>query len=1294
MKNITTRFLLFFFLYSLNVQAQLTVSTAMTDSMMVKGVFVGTGVYARNIQYTGANGARGTFSCTGGCNLGITSGIMLTSGSVSNAIGPNNSAGQGTDNGAPGDATLNALGATTFNASVLEFDFMVATDSVEFKFVFGSEEYSDFVNTGCNDIFGFFITGPNFNNTNIALIPGTTTPVTIDNVNNGPSPGGVPPNGPCMNCAYWRDNTGDVFLQYDGFTTVLTAAARVRPCEIYHLKLAIADQCDGVYDSGVFLEGNSFNALGEIPLYVNGSIGNSPVDTVYICPGDSVLLSMPECHNYNWSTGDTVQSIWVDTVGSYVAYTFNGVDCFAFTSQASVQWAPNTAIITPSGTTNLCAGDSVTLTSNIGNAYLWSTGDTTRSITVLTAGNYIVTVDNGGNCIAISSPVQVTVTGLTVNITTSGPTTFCQGGTVTLTADPAPNYLWSNGAVTQSISAIASGSYTVTVSSAGCSSTTTQTVTVNSNPVPVITGNPAGCAGLADTLYAPPGFISYLWSGGQTSIINIVNTSGTYTTTVTDNNGCTGSASIVVNMLPFTPPIIAAPTSFCAGTQAQLDAGAGYSNYVWSNGASGQQINTSSGGPFTVTVTAANGCTGTASATIILNALPNPAINGMTAFCQNDSAALTAASPGLNYLWSTGNITSSLWVNQAGTYTLTVTDANSCSASSNHTVSVNALPLVQITGDFIVCQGDPGDFNAGSGFSNYLWSNGGVTAQIAPLVSGTYTVTVTDANGCQNTDNEILTVNSLPTPTLSGTLSFCSGTSTTLQSVTSYASYAWSDGTTGNSIVVNAPGSYTLTVTDANSCIGSETTQVNMNPLPQPVLATSVAVCSGDSIQLTPGVFNSYQWSDGSVLPGLWTGSAGNYTVTVTDNNGCINSTSGSVAINSLPTPLITGPTAICSGETAVLNASAAYSQYQWSNGGTGITTQVLYDGTYTVTVTDANGCKGSDDYYLKVNPLPLISISGDHDFCDGASTTLITTSGQGTYLWSDGSTGNSIFVSTSDNYKVTVTTPEGCSLTDAYLVTVHPNPVVAFSADAIISCTEVSIKFNNQSQYDPGSVFLWTFGDGTSSASDQPIHAYPTTGSFLATLLITTPYGCQDSDTSTITTSTPLPPIASFIPSSRVVSVFNSEISFTNTSKNATRYKWSFDDNTSSEDENPVHRFVNVGEIKVSLKAWNGVECYDETEMTLQIVPLFIPNGFTPNDDGKNDVFFDGTPVLNSLSYDMRIFDRWGKLIYQSASQLQPWDGFVDGQQASEGVYTYLIRIVTLDGKPYEYRGTFSLLR
>lgn len=239
-------------------QEVLEVTNNITPEEMVE-LLIGSGLDYSNVVYTGNDISRGSF-WNGPGNIGVTNGIILTSGSVNVAPGPNNAPGAGANANQPGDPDLSALaGCSTFDACVLEFDFVPYYEHVWFDYVFCSEEYHEYVGQ-FNDAFGFFISGPGIsgphsnNSANIALIPDTDIPISINTVNCG-NPFNCDEN--CTNCEYFKNNYMQ-FVQYDAMTTVLTAEAIVEPMSTYHIKLAIGDGLDHAYDSGVLLQASSF----------------------------------------------------------------------------------------------------------------------------------------------------------------------------------------------------------------------------------------------------------------------------------------------------------------------------------------------------------------------------------------------------------------------------------------------------------------------------------------------------------------------------------------------------------------------------------------------------------------------------------------------------------------------------------------------------------------------------------------------------------------------------------------------------------------------------------------------------------------------------------------------------------------------------------------------------------------------------------------------------------------------------------------------------------------------------
>ncbi|OGS88256.1 MAG: hypothetical protein A3E30_16850, partial [Fluviicola sp. RIFCSPHIGHO2_12_FULL_43_24] len=471
-----------------------------------------------------------------------------------------------------------------------------------------------------------------------------------------------------------------------------------------------------------------------------------------VCSGQSVTYtntSTDSPTSYSWSfpggtpatSTATNPTVTYNTAGTYnvvlTATNANGSDVETQTNYITVNATPATPTISAGGPTTFCAGESVVLTSSSASGNLWSTGETTQSITISTSGTYTVAVTSGGCTSANSAGTTVTVTALpaTPTISAGGPLSFCTGGSVVLTSSSASGNLWSTGETTQSITVSTSGTYTVAVTSGGCTSATSAgtTVTVTALPAtPTISaGGPLSfCTGGSVTLTSSSAS-GNLWSTGETTQSITVSTSGTYTVAVT-SGGCTSATSagttVTVTALPATPTISAGgPLSFCAGGSVTLTSSSASGN-IWSTGETTQSITVSTSGTYTVAVTS-GGCTSATSAgtTVTVTALPaTPTISagGPLSFCAGGSVVLTSSSASGN-LWSTGATTQSITVSTSGTYTVSVTSGGCTSANSaGTTVTVTALPATPT-----ISAGGPTTFCAGgsvvltsSSASGNLWS--------------------------------------------------------------------------------------------------------------------------------------------------------------------------------------------------------------------------------------------------------------------------------------------------------------------------------------------------------------------------------------------------------------------------------------------------------------------------------------------------------------------------------------------------------------------------------------------
>ena len=814
------------------------------------------------------------------------------------------------------------------------------------------------------------------------------------------------------------------------------------------------------------------------------------------CTGGSVTLTASAGTSWLWSNGAITQSIVVSTSGNYSVTVTNASGCSATSGATTVTVNPiPTATITPSGPTTFCTGGSVTLTANTSDSYLWSNGATTQSIVVNASGTFTVQVTQSGCTSSASAPVTVSVNPVpTASITPSGPTSFCTGGSVTLTANSSDSYLWSNGATTQSIVVNASGTFTVQVTQSGCTSAASAPVTVSVNPVPTASITPSGptsfCTGGSVTLTANASD-SYLWSNGATTQSIVVNASGTFTVQVTQS-GCTSSASapttVTVTPVPTATITPSGPTSFCTGGSVTLTANASDS-YLWSNGATTQSIVVNASGTYTVQVTQ-SGCTSSASAptTVTVTPVPTASItpSGPTSFCTGGSVTLTANTSD-SYLWSNGATTQSIVVNASGTYTVQVTQSGcTSSASAPTTVTVTPVPTASITpsGPTSFCTGGSVTLTANASDS-YLWSNGATTQSIVVNASGTFTVQVTQS-GCTSTASAPTTVSVTPVPTASitpsGPTSFCTGGSVTLTANTS-DSYLWSNGATTQSIVVNASGTYTVQVTQSGcTSAASAPTTVTVNPTPTATITASgpTTFCAGGSVTLTASSGTSYLWSNGATTSSIVVTASGSYSVTVTQSGCSATSAPTAVTVNPTPTATITasGPTTFCSGGSVTLTATSGDS-WLWSNGQTTQSIVVTTGGSYSVTVTNGLGCTAnSAPTVVTVNPTPDPTITGPTSTCAGVAVTL--TAGNGSsWLWSTGETTQSISVTPTGptTYSVTVTTG-ACSASDSHAVTVSTTPTATITAPASVCASTTGNSASVASQ--SGATYAWTITGGT----------------------------------------------------------------------------------------------------------------------------------------------------------------------------------------------------------------------
>ena len=1072
-----------------------------TATELIEDVFIGGGCFdVTNVTSIGSASGIGAFA-NGLTSVGFDEGVVISSGNIGTVSGPNNSESAGSGTGGGSDPDLQQLNSQSiFDATGIEFDFSPTLSTIDFRFVFGSEEYCEFVNANVNDVFGFFISGPGitgpFSNgsDNLALIPMTTIPISIDDVNNNSNSAYFVPNS--TGCG-GITNAADI--QFDGYTTVLTATANVIPCETYHIKLVVGDGGDAIYDSAVFLEAGSFNAGGQATVSaINASTGTS---LVYEDCGDAFItftrqagdINLPLVITYTIDPASTATN-GVDYTGLPTSVTIpagqtevtipltifsdgipegletiiiemdNSCSCINNTAEIQIQDVPP-LIVTPMVDQELCGPETVTLTAGISGGvepftYTWSTGGTTATISefIGSTATYTVTVmDACGNSVQDDVLIEVATT----------PTAFLSG-----IGDVCPP---NNPVATLQIDFTGIGPWDIFYTIDG----------VTQLPLMGITDNP---------FFFP------------------VSQVGTYSISTLMVGGCPGLGSgiAVITETVIAPLIIETDISCWGFNDGAIDVfplgGQDPYSYSWNNPfANGSSPNSLPPGDYTVTVYDDNGCTGLSSVTIdepapiILDAVGNSVDcsnpNGGSIDLTIDGGSFPFAT-----IWSNGSNSEDPTGLPAGSYTVTVTDLGGCFVTTTAIIEDNIDPPTAVANapDPLNCTNTQVSIN-GNGSSTggeftYLWttSDGTIVSgdnSLTPTVgaSGTYQILVTNTtNGCTEIATVTVAENAdLPNASANAPVSLdCINTQVSIDgngsSTGSDFTYLWttSDGNivSGNTSInptIDQTGTYQIEVTNSlNGCTQVATVTVGENTTPPIADAgtNQVLDCNTTSISLSganssSGSNYTYLWTtsnglivDGETTPFPNVEEPGTYQIEVTDQtNGCTSVATVEVTDDS-NVPVAVAGTAndlTCLILEITLDGTGSSSgngeTYLWTtsdgtivNNETTLNPAVDAAGTYQIMVTGSNGCTSTSTITVGENTTPPLADAGLVMTID-CGTTVISLDGSNsstgteyTYEWT--TTGGNIVsggaslspsIDAAGGYILTVTnTLTGCTST------------------------------------------------------------------------------------------------------------------------------------------------------------------------------------------------------------------------------------------------------------------------
>lgn len=856
----------------------------------------------------------------------------------------------------------------------------------------------------------------------------------------------------------------------------------------------------------------------------------------------------------------------------------------------------------------------------------------------------------------------------------------------------------------------------------------------------------AGSGGIAPYTYD-------IGSGPQASGAYTGLCAGTNDVTVTDANACTFIIPVtIIEPTALVGTLNSTADAYCgaANGEADLSASGGTGPYNYDIGTGVQTTGVFAGllpGGYTVAITDASGCSTTVPLTILDLSGLNASITAQTdvscfGLCDG-TVGITASGSAGPYTYDIG-----AGPGASGTFTglcvgandVTVNDANGCPFIVTVTILEPTALTSTITGIDATCNlGCDGtiDLIVGGGTVGYTYAWAGPggpysTEDLSSLCAGAYDATVTDANGCTNTESYVIAeptaivLNTTNNSSNCGQADGSVGVTATGGTVAMDYTYEWSDasgtvvGTT--SISTNLPaGTYTILITDDNGCAatvietisdlggGTVSASVISNYNGQDISCASN--CDGEITIVITGGAGPYNYSvNGTTQPtavvdGLC---AGTYPITVIDNVGCIATTTITL---SEPTPLVATTVItheICAGDclgSISLTASGGTGPYTFTFDGSityggAANLGNLCAGSYDVGAMDANGCQF--DLTVSVDPGANIAdatINAVESFClDNAATTLTAAHPGGT--WS----GNGVDPSTgvfdpatagSGIHQIFYTITGACGDADDVIITVYGLPIVDFIVDNPEGCASHTATFANITT---GSAScFWDFGIGTENACGPHTITYDDPGSYDVSLTVISVDGCTASLTNLGMINVYENPIADFEFGPQPTTVLDPTIDFINTSHLGDSWQWFFDDLDSSNLQHPTYNFEQPGVYVTQLIVTTNHGCVDVIEYPVEILEstgVYVPNAFTPDGDGVNDFFF---PVLKGVSdenYTFFVFNRWGELIFESYDIEQQWDGTYQSVQAKSDVYVWKLVISSQDNTVKEFLGHVSILR
>jgi gliding motility-associated-like protein len=1062
-------------------------------------------------------------------------------------------------------------------------------------------------------------------------------------------------------------------------------------------------------------------------------------DEHIMCEGESFTISLdPDAGDYEWNIGSSSSTLTIIESGIY-AVTLNDDDCDNTSDQIQVIVVSPPAPFTLGDDVILCPGDEIeyNFDPGLGN-FMWNDGSTFSFYDISAAGTYSLSISN--MCGIETDEIEVTQLVPPNPNVVPQEVILCSNEPVEIILDPdAGNYTWEDGSTASTYTIETAGTYLVSISNV-CGEVQAEILALAAEDPEVELGNNITlCAAAFPVMLDPEAqyATAYAWQDGSTDSTFIALAAGVYSVTVSNFCGSANDQVIIIQENGTPQPMLPADQLLCPGQTFLLTNSGTTGAMLWQDGSTADTLLVAAPGTYVLTVTTLCGSGSDTTSVQYVSTLAIPDLGPDLSLCQGEDVVLQVNTTGVQYLWQDGSMADTLLVNQAGTYAVQI--SNQCSIASD-TVIVslnNDPPQVDLPTQLSLCLGTTLTLDAGLIGVSYLWSDGSQQDSLIVNTPGTYSLTVSNSCGVAADTVIVLDGGALPVVELGAAVSLCIGDSLLIMPSSANAdTWLWQDGSIDSIYTITTESFLVVQVT--NACgIAFDTLAVTFLPLTPPLdLGVDTAICPGTDVLLTIAIPDVViLWNDGSTGSSLLINTTGQYSASISNGCGVVADTIGVSLLPPAPVLHLGNDQSLCPGEVITLAPAIEDVMFVWQDGSTGSTFEATQPGVYYLTVLNACGSDSDTVTIIESTEGPVVNIGPDILACEGESVTIVADISGVDYLWQDGSTLSSYTTSIPGTFILQVTNNCGIDR-DTVVVEINGTPPATELGPDTTLCEGATLILEAE-MHEPGTTVQWQDGSTlptynvTSSglyflmeSNHCGEHADTISVSFESApspfnlgidtvicpgevIVLQAPNTALDiqwqdgsNDTLFVASATQVYSLTITNDCGEAYDEINIEIETRQPESvlypEVTRCPGEEIELDASQSV-PVSYLWNTGETSPSISVSDsGTYSVLISALCTQLVDqshvashdscfdtnlFYIPNVFSPNGDGINDIFsitFEDPSLVERI--DVSIYDRWGNLIHTSRDHLFEWDGTFEGEPMMPGVYVFRAEIEFVD--------------